>query len=551
MEETLFDILMNGAKGDTWWDPITLRDVGVYLSSAVQWGQLTSHAKRQGVNIFQWEMAVREVQSGQGIALPQRKPYIESPSCPQLPAGSMCMKSCVDAAPWLDAYVAHSLRWSPRGMQHAHTAIGLWALSTIAARRVFCAVGPEHVYPSLFIALVARSTLYAKSKTVLIGRQLIQRAGCQFLLTADRTTPQALMRSMSGIVPQSYGSQSEEDQAHTRRRLAFSGQRGSYFEEWGGMLNQMRRTDSPMAEFHTFLRVIDDNQEAYSNDTIQRGIERIPMPYLALLASATPHDLAPFMTPGSAWWHDGFWPRFALITPGEDETPSSMHRERTGYQIPGSLIEPLHTWHTSLGTPGVTVTATLDSKGKPTGTWDADVEPLPQREIAISDGVYDAYEAYNDGLLTIIKRGDIGDDFDSTYGRYHEKALRVALLLASFAGEKTIGIDHWAYAQRITETWRRSLHTLVSRVASDHQLSKEEQAEEKIERYLGRVGVASAREIQRNIRILTSEELTRMLKAMEKIERIVSQKEGHITQYGLLNFPRDIVPMDEKSEIPF
>lgn len=480
------------------------------------------------------ERAIAAATDPAASALPPRQAYTPPTLCPPLPAFALCTHPDTEAAPWLEAYIAHSRQWSPRGIASAHQAVGLWVLSTIAARRVYCAVGATHVYPVLFLAMVARSTLYAKSTTARLGREVIQRAGCAGLLTADRTTPQALLRAMSGAVPPGYGTSPADIQAQIRQRLAFAGQRGAYFEEWGGMLAQMRRTDSPMAEFHTLLRVLDDGQATYTNDTIQRGLEEIHHPYLALLASATPHDLAPFMAPGSAWWHDGFWPRFAMICPAADEEPVLTQRPRTDYHIPGALLEPLHSWHMRLGLPTVTIEPLLDARGKPTGGWQALRSPLPQQEIGLSPAVHDAYEAYNQGLLTLLHQGDIPQDYDATYGRFHDKALRIALVLAAFAGERTIGLHHWAYAQRTVERWRHHVHTLVAQVASAHPLTPEEQAEQKILAYLERVGHATGRELQQYCHLGASSVVTKLLDTMVPLGHLIAQKDGRKTLYGLL-----------------
>lgn len=461
----------------------------------------------------------------------RRPPPQPTNEAPTLSTGSRCIAAWGHAGAWVDQYVAHSRRWSPRGLQSAHAAVALWVLSTIAARRVYCQVGSSEVYPVLFLAMVARSTLYAKSTTAALGRDVLCRAGCEYLLTADRTTPQALLRSMAGTVPANYGNQTEEDQEYTRKRLAFAGQRGSYFEEWGGMLAQMRRSDSPMADFHALLRVLDDNQKTYSNDTIQRGLERITSPYLALLASATPHDLAPFMQPGAPWWHDGFWPRFALITARTDEEPSQAQRERTGYHVPGSLLVPVSNWHRRLGIPTAEVAPGVDAQGKPTGHWTATISPLPSQELGIQVAVFDAYEAYNTGLITLLKGGDVPPDFDASYGRYHDKALRVALLLASLAGDTTISIQHWSYAQQIVETWRANLHTLTGTI--EGTADPQRKHEEKILAFLFRTGRATGRDIGRAVRSLPTPELQKLLVSLVKTGYLTEATEGRFHYYQL------------------
>src|SRR5262249_26155337 len=153
-------------------------------------------------------------------------------------------------------YISHSARWSPRAASNFHTANGLWTLSTVAARRIAVEIG-HPIYPNLFLALIARSTLYAKTTTAKIARRDLQQAGCGALLASDRSTPQALLRNMAGVVPESYPVMSPDEQIAVSQRIAFAAQRGWYYEEWGSMLHQMTRKDSPMSEFHGMLRWLD------------------------------------------------------------------------------------------------------------------------------------------------------------------------------------------------------------------------------------------------------------------------------------------------------
>ena len=71
------------------------------------------------------------------------------------------------------------------------------------------------------------------------------------------------------------------------------------------------------------------------------------------------------------------------------------------------------------------------------------------------------------------------DDLDANYARFGEKALRVALLLASVSNHPRVELRHWARAQEITERWRAGLHTAFGLVNEDEP-SRAEQAEEKV-----------------------------------------------------------------------
>src|SRR5205823_7632803 len=121
-----------------------------------------------------------------------------------------------------------------------------------------------------------------------------------------------------------------------------------------------------------------------------------------------------------------------------------------------------------------------------TGRYKATVEELPCQMLTITSEVLDAYYTYNDALIEMSIDGHISQDLDSCYGRFHSKALRIAMLLASLAGQTRIELLHWAYAQEVAEQWRLMLHHLVDRADGDLPLTREEMLEDKIERALGR-----------------------------------------------------------------
>src|SRR5262245_13104610 len=283
-----------------------------------------------------------------------RFPFVDlTPRMPALPAPVACSSPGLET--WLSTYVQHSATWAPRAAPGYHAAVGLWVLSAVAARRIVVHTGSHDVFPTLFLAMIGESTLWTKSTTAAIGLRILRRAGCGHLLSPDRTTPQFLLKLMTGIVPQNYSKVPEDEQEMMRKAYGFSAQRGWFYEEWGGMLHQMRRVDSPLAELNKLLIVLEGGAESFETGTIQRGLERIERPYLALLGNATPHDLLPFMGEGDDWWHTGFWPRFACITPPAGLEPVRTPRPREPYTIPHELLIGLHNWDERLGQPEVSI----------------------------------------------------------------------------------------------------------------------------------------------------------------------------------------------------
>jgi len=367
-----------------------------------------------------------------------------------------------DACPWLDAYVAFSQTWSPRSFEGFHEACAIWLLSTVAARRVVVSYGGER-HTNLYLLLAGRTTLHAKSSATGIAWELLRACSLDYLLAADEATPQAFVRAMAGGgLPEGYDRLDAERQAAIKLRLGFSGQRGWYAEEFGSWLASMVRTDGVMADFRGLLRKLDDCPPQYSRSTIARGDEVIDRPYLALIGNLTPADLRPLARRGAQLWGDGFLARFAFVTPpaGEVLTGEFPREDRA---IPAALSEPLVQWHRQLGLPRVQIDDVYDAQGKPGGEKRVTVTPPPPQVCRMSDEVWTALHCYNRAMLELAQDSDL-TDLDGNYGRQHEKALRVAALLASMENEGRIELRHWARAQAMAERWRLYTHRLYAQV---------------------------------------------------------------------------------------
>ena len=232
---------------------------------------------------------------------PAGAPEFDLSECPLLPASARLDPALgLDASPWLDAYIDFSRRWAPRAYDGFHEAVGLWVLSTVAARRVKLDFGGER-YPSLYIANVARSSIWTKSTAHHIGAELLKACGLSFLLAPDEATPQALLSKMS--IPPTITDldiKSTEDRELIRLRLAFAGQKGWDYDEFGQKVSAMMRDSGPMTDFRGILRRFDDAPDRYIYETVGRGESRLVRPYLALLASMPPANMAPYARRGGA-----------------------------------------------------------------------------------------------------------------------------------------------------------------------------------------------------------------------------------------------------------
>jgi 5S rRNA maturation endonuclease (ribonuclease M5) len=397
---------------------------------------------------------------------------------------------------WLDEYIKFSKEWSPRSWDGFHEDCGLWLMSTVAARRVSYDMGKRR-FTSLYIALAARSSYWAKSTATEVATDVLDKAGLSFFRVPDEVTPQAFIRHLTRFVPPDWNTLDNAKKEEIKRRLAFAAQVSWFYEEFGQKLDAMMRQNGVHADFRGILRRFDDHADRYESTTITRGIEDVDKPYLSLLANMTPADLKPYAAKGSPLWQDGFFARFGFSVPDEGAERSDARFPSGHRTIPDSLLKPLVTFHRHLGIPEIDITEKLNEKGEGTGSYRIEAEPLPQVVYHIDPEVEDAYYRYHDGLLDITAKMGNNTDFDSSYARFAEKAMRIATLLASFddaniSGRvedpnselanliKTVRPHHWWRAVLVTERWRRGLHTLAEQLQGDIEYELESNNERRI-----------------------------------------------------------------------
>jgi len=419
------------------------------------------------------------------------------------------------ACPWLDDYVRFSEQWAPRAYHGFHEAVGIWVLSTVAARRVMVHFGKQRFTP-MYISLIGRSSVFTKSTAAELGRDLLYACGLAHLLAPKRTTPQALIKRMAHPgVNAGYADMPPEKAEAEQQRIGFASTRSWYFEEFGGLIGPMMRSDGPMADFRGLLRELDDCPPYVTADTVSRGADHVDRPYLTMLAMMTPDDLRPHARRGSALWGDGFLSRFVLLAPPHDAQPSGDRFPEGERRFPKELIAPLKAWHERLGMPVVDIEPATDEKSKHPFT--VTITPPHVTACRFGPGVVDAFYAYADTLRDFIATSD-NTDLDGHYTRQAEKALRIAALFASLEGKGLIiERHHWYKAQDIAERWRKALHDLRDQLA-DTTNSRSADHEETIMRHIVRQGSLTARDAGRYAHISTKE-------AFQILEALVKQGE--------------------------
>jgi hypothetical protein len=318
-----------------------------------------------------------------------------------------------------------------------------------------------------------------------------------------------------------------DQQAWYRQRLAFAGQRGWFYDEFGQLLHSMNRRDGPMAEFRGLIRRFDDCADRYEYGTISRGTEVVERPYLALLANMTPADLTSQARRGSSMWGDGFWARFAFVTPPSSERKRGRFPQGERV-IPLEIVDPLRAWHQHLGIPNARVEVLENGSSSTQVVNSADSISAP---CTLGEGVYDAFYRYQEALLDIVEMHH-NHDLDGNYVRFPEKALRVAMLLASLENDGGIELRHWARAQAIAERWRANLHALYQQVneSSPYQAVP---VEDKVLDVVERLKEPTAREVAQMIHRLSPYQATRCLDRLAEQGVLVANDTGRTIRYSL------------------
>lgn len=453
--------------------------------------------------------------------------------------------------PWLGEYRAFSRIWAPRSAEDFHIANAVWLLASVAAGRVVRPGLAPFENTTMYINLIADSSLFSKTTSTNIAKAVLNKIGLGDSVLSTDITPQKMVNEMAGIVPTNFGTFSEITKAKWRKKIIFAGQRTWAVEEFGGHLKAMLSQGGAKADFHSLLRRMADPQLNYENSTITRGTDRIESPYLCLLGTLAPDELKALAGRGSksTLWSDGTMARIGFIFPSREEEEARKEERRKGVvrdrpegivaEIPQAITAPLEEWHIRLGIPEVEI---VPSESDPDlYVRSPEIVELPQRFCHFTQAARDAKNAYERALECLLEKFG-NNDLNSSYNRLNKKAERMAMLFASLTNEGVVELHHWALAQCIAERWRLSLHELYIRLMMNEETESEELEKRvlgKIQAHMDKHGVApTPREIKQAIGKGPSVGILRekVLMPAEKAGLLVQVTEGKRKAFAIANY---------------
>ena len=106
-----------------------------------------------------------------------------------------------------------------------HESAALWLGSVAIARRLKLPMHFGDIYPNLFVAWLASTTLYRKSTALSVASKTARRV-FPHLMAAQDTTPEAFLSDLAGREPPQFDTLTEADQADWRAGRDFAAQKG-------------------------------------------------------------------------------------------------------------------------------------------------------------------------------------------------------------------------------------------------------------------------------------------------------------------------------------
>ena len=412
---------------------------------------------------------------------------------PELPAYvEINPADAMETGEYLDLYISYSSSISPMTPRIFHESAGLFLASVAIARRLRINMGYGDVFPNLFILWLAPTTLYRKTTALKVARS-ISRTCYAHLMAPEDTTPEALIWDMSGQQPRNFDKYTIAEQEEWKAGRNFAGQHGWILDEMSGLLNGAGK-DYNQGLIESILH-LNDCDEHFTRSTMGSGRVTVKNSYLSLLGASTPTAMFNHMTMPHLWGN-GWWPRFAILTP--DERPNWCTPEPPENNT--EIIKPLNELYKRLKY----------------GAWP---NPHPVIDVKIDPTAHDLWNDYNRAVSFDLLQDDLDGRLYGTYGRLPEQALKIAMILAALDWPENtpapeISLPQITRALLIVETWRDSAHRGIEMTTQ----SEAHDFYDRITRIIARLepGGASGRDIFRLMRDKTPSQIE--LAAYEMVE---------------------------------
>lgn len=364
---------------------------------------------------------------------------------PPLPEEAQLSKAAERAAEGVGSWYRKAVAWccqhTPMTPPHFLQAGVIWLICLMIARRLHVTLH-EHIYPNIYLLIVAETSRYAKSTAMNLIYRIAYEVAPHMLIPGSATA-EGMIEMLSGISPSNYDKLPPQDKTRIDVGKRYAGQRGIILDEFSSLLGSSRK--DYMQGFAELLMKVFDPKDVEQHYTKSGGLYTIYSPGLNIFGATTPASMGKSVARES--WESGEMARYWLLYRDELQPYTNMYAPA---QLDKDLVNRLRELHTSLPSPP--------------NDFDSDrrIISLP---MSIEQDALRAYNAYSKAL-----RYDMHPDIDirlvGNYTRLPILALKIAIALAAVEDTKRhIQLGHWAIAQRIAEYSRENLHRLIVAVS--------------------------------------------------------------------------------------
>ena len=203
-----------------------------------------------------------------------------------------------------------------------------------------------------------------------------------------------------------------------------------------------------------------------------RGHETVRNSYLTICGPTTPAALRSHLKTHD-YWTNGLFARFLLVAP--DTAPVRVFYPDP-FPIPPGLAKHINQ-------------LTFERLEQPTENTIGPTPAPPAREAKITPEVKSKWDNYHAAMFEIISKRNVPEKLHACYGRFHEKAIKIAMLLAvsdwvrmAKGNPLVIQSHHWARAQEMTEGYRASLHRMIEDASTPMETEDDELLEKIVTR---------------------------------------------------------------------
>lgn len=374
-------------------------------------------------------------------------------SVPELPRIAQLseaqLKQGRKAGKFIDDYMAYAMKDAPMSPPLFHQTYALAILSSAIARRIYVSVGTSAIYPNLYIMLSAPSTLYTKTTGYKSAMKLFETAGLSHLLLPDGVTPQSLITELSNRPQDNFKDWAKDDQDEWQRERLFAGQRAWWIDEAARLLSQFQQKH--LAELLPIVLRLYECESKIKVSTQVRGRETVRNAYLTICGPTTPAALREHLN-NIEHWTNGLFARFLLVSP--DTAPVRVFYPDP-FPVPAALAKQLNQ-------------LAFERLEQPKESALGPTPPPPAVEAKVMPEVKQHWDNYHAAMFEMISKKNVTERLHACYGRLHEKAIKIAMLLAAAdwvrmakGNPLVIHPVHWYRAQEMTEGYRSSLHRII------------------------------------------------------------------------------------------